>query len=183
MPAFPAHAEDIARGLAAQHGFPPKNEARPPIDTDLAAIGQELALSHDMFRCNSCHSVGADAPVVAGQLADAEHQLGEASLRTLAAADTETINFAHIPDRLRRSYFDRFTLDPQRILLGTQMPQYALDYEAPPRTDPPHQPGKRKSSIPHILDGDMGRQFDAIWHFMRSLLASSDSGSGFNTDE
>jgi hypothetical protein len=25
------------------------------------------------------------------------------------------------------------------------------------------------SSIPHILDGDMSRQFAALWHFMRSL--------------
>ena len=135
MPAFPAQAENIARGLAAQHGFPPVNGDRSPVDSVLAATGRKLALSDDLFRCNSCHSVGADGP--------------------LAGPDMETINFAHIPDRLRRGYFDRFILDPHRILPGTQMPQYAMD--------------DGTSGIPHSLDGDMARQFDAIWHFMRSL--------------
>ncbi len=135
MPAFPAYAGNIAKGLAAQHGFPPIDESRPQFDADLAVIGRELALSDDMFRCNSCHGVGANEP--------------------LAGADTETINFAHIPARLRRSYFDRFVLDPQRIMPGTQMPQFSDD--------------DGRSSIPHVLDGEMSEQLNAIWHFMRSL--------------
>jgi mono/diheme cytochrome c family protein len=135
MPVFPAEAENMARGLAAQHGFPSEEVDESPIDSDLAAVGQKLALSENLFRCNTCHGVGGDEP--------------------LAGADTETINFAHIPERLRRSYFDRFTRDPQRILPGTQMPQYVTD--------------DGKSTVPDILSADVDQQFDAIWQFMRSL--------------
>jgi len=135
MPAFPAEAENMAHGLAAQHGFPPEDADQPPIDSELAAAGRELALSENRFRCNSCHGVGADGP--------------------LAGADTETINFAHIPERLRRGFFDRFTRDPQRTLPGTQMPQYVTD--------------GGKSTVPDVLNADVDQQFDAIWQFMRSL--------------
>ena len=73
----------------------------------------------------------------------------------LAGVDTETINFAEIPDRLRKAFFHRFTLDPQSILPGTQMPQYVDD--------------DGTSTVVGVLDGNIDQQFDALWHFMRSL--------------
>ncbi|MFP6616775.1 MAG: hypothetical protein VCB26_10255, partial [Candidatus Hydrogenedentota bacterium] len=135
MPAFKSRAENIAIGLAAQHGYSGDNPVETDRDAKLAALGRDLALSEDKFRCNACHGMGDALP--------------------LAGADTETINFAEIPERLRRSFFHRLTLDPQSILPGTQMPQYVDDDGA--------------STIANVLDGDIDQQFDALWHFMRSL--------------
>ena len=135
MPAFSAQSAFLAEGLAAEHGYPPAEEVEPEVDLTLAKTGEELALSEAMFRCNSCHGVGDTEP--------------------LAGADTETINFVHIPERLRRGYYDRFTKDPQRVLPGTQMPQYVVE--------------DGQSTISNVLDGDANQQFDAIWQFMRTL--------------
>jgi mono/diheme cytochrome c family protein len=135
MPGFPHHGEKLAQGLAALHGFPPATAGNIEPDLELAAIGKELATNDEMFRCNTCHGMGSKLP--------------------LAGADTETINFKHIPDRLRNSFFHRFLLDPQRTLPGTQMPEYVDDDGV--------------STITNVLDGDIEKQFDAIWQFMLSL--------------
>jgi len=135
MPGFPNHGEKLARGLNAMHGFGPSERDTSEADEKLAAIGKNLATNDEMFRCNTCHGIGDALP--------------------LAGADTETINFKHIPERLRKPFFHRFLLDPQRTLPGTQMPEFADDDGA--------------STISGILDGDVEKQFDAIWQHMRSL--------------
>ncbi|MFP6582627.1 MAG: hypothetical protein VCD00_08730, partial [Candidatus Hydrogenedentota bacterium] len=137
MPEFASRAENIATGLAAQHGYGPEKADTSEVNSKLSAIGRELALDEDKFRCNSCHGIGEDLP--------------------LAGADTETINFGEIPKRLRKDFFHRFTLDPQSILPGTQMPQFVND--------------DGSSTIAGVLDGDISQQFDAIWEFMRSVDA------------
>jgi hypothetical protein len=138
MPGFPHYAEPLAVGLAAMHGFPPSKADTSEPDLDLAAIGKELATNDEMFRCNTCHGMGNELP--------------------LAGADTETINFRNIPDRLRKPFFHRFLLDPQRTLPGTQMPEYSND--------------DGDSTIANVLDGDIQKQFDAIWNYMLTLSSS-----------
>ena len=135
MPHFNIDAELFARGLAAQHGFGPESAESSGPDIELAKIGAELALSEERFRCNACHGVGKEKP--------------------LAGSDTETINFADIPSRLRQDFFHRFTKDPQRILPGTQMPSFVND--------------NGSGTITDILDGDAHEQFQSIWEYMRTI--------------
>ncbi len=73
----------------------------------------------------------------------------------LAGPDTETIPLERITDRLRKDFYDRFLLDPQAILPGTMMPRYTTDSGG--------------SVLKEPFDGDAARQFDAIWHYLRSV--------------
>ena len=140
MPGFPAYAEGLAKGLAAEHGFGPQSEALAPADGDLARLGRDLAGAESGFNCVSCHSMG--------------------SQKALAGEDTETINFALVPERLRRSYYERFLTDPPRLLPGTKMPQFIN----PDRT----------TALKDILDGDADRQFDALWNYFVQLNATTE---------
>ena len=135
MPGFSAHAEGIAAGMVLQHGF---STAPPPPETavaDLAAVGREL-VQMDRLGCFACHGLG-----------------DEPALGTEAAQ--ETINFRHVTERLRREFYDRFLLDPQRVLPGSMMPSFVDE--------------RGRSSITDIEGGDARRQFDAIWHLMLEL--------------
>src|SRR5262249_43850136 len=42
MPAFKSRARWLAEGLAAQHGYPRRSPAEPPVDMELAKLGQKL---------------------------------------------------------------------------------------------------------------------------------------------
>lgn len=77
----------------------------------------------------------------------------------LAGADTLTINFAYVPARLRKEYFDRYVQDPLRLLPGTMMPKFVND--------------QGLTGITAYYGGEARRQFEAIWHFMRTITASS----------
>ena len=81
------------------------------------------------------------------------HAVGEKG--ALSGPASEAINFKYTPERLRRHYFERFVRDPKRVLPGTMMPQFVDEEGHTPFSD--------------ILEGDANRQFDAIWHFMRTL--------------
>jgi hypothetical protein len=67
------------------------------------------------------------------------------------AFDHRGIDFPFVTKRLQYDYYHRWMLGPQRIDPSTKMPQFA---------------GQPK---PNILDGDAHEQFDAIWHYLRSL--------------
>ena len=84
------------------------------------------------------------------------HPVG--SHAALAGPDTETIPLERITDRLRKDFYDRFLLDPQAILPGTMMPRYTTDSGG--------------SVLQEPFDGDAARQFDAIWHYLRSVESS-----------
>ena len=131
MPAFPAHAEGIAEGLAQQHGFGPSQFERRSVDEDLARIGKQLTSASQGFNCAACHAIGDQ--------------------QALAGADTVTINFRHVPERLRPAYYHRYISNPSRVLPGTQMPTF-LNSDG-------------GSSIDSVFDGDAKRQFDAIWEY------------------
>ena len=135
MPSFPQHAPLLAEGIAAQHGYSDASEPTTPIDPPNVTLGKNLAIGEDKFRCNTCHAVGA-SPALAG-------------------VDTETINFTLISQRLRKSYYERFTLDPQRAMPGTQMPRFA-DNEG-------------NSPLTEVLEGDIRKQYEAIWEYLLSL--------------
>ena len=134
MPAFPAYAPGLAQGLALDHGLEAPAPKLPPVDAELAKAGRAL-IQKGAFACVDCHAVGAQA--------------------ALAGADTVTINFAHVPARLRKEYFDRYVQDPLRLLPGTMMPKFVNE--------------QGLTGVTTYYGGDARKQFEAIWNYMRTI--------------
>jgi mono/diheme cytochrome c family protein len=132
MPGFPARAKMLAEGLAASHGCPPMQPPPGKPDEKLAEIGRTLAGKAGGFSCIQCHSVGDQ--------------------KALAAFEAPAINFGHVTDRLTREYYDRWVYNPQRVLPGTRMPQFADN--------------NGKSALKDIQGGDARKQYDAIWNYL-----------------
>ncbi|MEX2175657.1 MAG: c-type cytochrome [Pirellulaceae bacterium] len=140
MPAFPGYAEQLAAGLAAEHGIAPAG-AHPdeqPHDSRLALVGDRLTRKGGGLDCRSCHAVGKDQPV--------------GDDRTKVAPG---INFAHTRARMRGEFYRRYLLDPPRYDITTRMPKLSAD--------------GRTTQATSILDGSAPRQFDAIWHFLQTV--------------
>ena len=111
MPGFSARAKLLAEGLAAMHGLPAKTLAEPPIDNELAKLGQKLVGKDGGFSCVSCHGVGG--------------------LAAMDVFESEGINFAHSYERLLRDYFYRWMRAPLSIDPQTKMPVYFEDGKSP----------------------------------------------------
>ena len=69
--------------------------------------------------------------------------------------ERQGVNFKVAQKRLRRDYYMRWMLDPLRIDPDSRMPKFA--------------DAKGKTAFSDVLDGDAKRQFDAIWHWFRTL--------------
>jgi len=134
MPKFPAQAEGLAHGLAAMHGYGPDAEKPAKQDAELAAIGKQLSGADSGFGCVQCHAI-----------ADRE---------ATSVFESQGVNFMYVRERLRKDYFDRWTMNPARIDPQTKMPKYADDEGRSPFTD--------------ILDGDAVKQYDAIWEYLKA---------------
>ncbi len=131
MPRFRSRAALLARGLAAMQGLSGAPEIRAKPDLQLVAIGRRL-VGRRGFSCNLCHAIGAAPPV--------------------EVFEAQGVNFAYVSERLRRDFFRRWLMNPQRIEPGTRMPTIAdedglTDYH-------------------EILDGSAERQFGAIWNYL-----------------
>jgi len=111
MPGFKARAQLIAEGLAALHGFGPKAPAEPPIDSELAKLGQKLVGKDGGFSCVSCHGV--------------------AGLAATDVFDSEGINLAFSYDRLLPDYYYRWMRNPLAIDPQTKMPVYFEEGKSP----------------------------------------------------
>ena len=115
MPAFPKYAADFAIGLAMTHGFPPQTPAEPPLDVELAKVGQKLIGVDGGFSCISCHSVG--------------------TAKAAQVFESEGINFSYAVERIQRAYYERWTRNPLRIDPQTKMPVYFQDDGSSPLPD------------------------------------------------
>jgi mono/diheme cytochrome c family protein len=108
MPAFPSYAEGLARGFAAQHGYPPETPTLPPVDENAAEAGRQML---GEASCDTCHAVngagGAPSAALAG------------------------IDFAHVAERLQYAYFDRWMRHPQRVDPKTPMPAFFSGNSSP----------------------------------------------------
>jgi mono/diheme cytochrome c family protein len=104
MPAFPAYAEGLARGLAMEHGYPPHTPAEPPVDSEAVTIGRQLVSASAGFACVSCHGVG--------------------SFRTPTVTEGMGVNLAQSGARLQRDFFVRWLRQPALIDPQTKMPVY-----------------------------------------------------------
>ncbi len=109
MPAFPAYAEAIAHGIAAEHGLEPTRAESRAIDAELAAAGRELIGSTGLD-CRQCHALG-DAPPTGDK-------------NTLLAPG---INFSLVKNRVQSDFYHRWMLDPPRYDTNTRMPKLAPD--------------------------------------------------------
>jgi mono/diheme cytochrome c family protein len=108
MPAWPARAELLARGLAAEHGYSPSTPPYPPPDEPMAAVGQKLIGTVGGFSCVQCHAVGAAPPN--------------------APFEAPALNLRHVTARLRKDYYHRWMLNPIKVDPATKMPAFA-DFE------------------------------------------------------
>ena len=111
MPSFKSRATLLANGLAAQHGYSPHAPAEPPIDMDLAKIGQKLIGKDGGFSCISCHGVG--------------------NMEALEVFESEGINFAYSSERLLPEYYRRWVRNPLAIDAQTKMPVYFEEGKSP----------------------------------------------------
>ncbi|HSG71899.1 MAG TPA: hypothetical protein VLA12_15895, partial [Planctomycetaceae bacterium] len=137
MPSFPAWADDLSQGLAAQHGYSPEPLIEP-YRPDQVALGEILIGKTGGLDCRQCHAVG-DRPATG----DEKTQLALG------------INFRLINDRVRKSYYDRFVLDPPRYAPGTRMPKLSAD-------------GKT-TGVRRIYNGDAHKQFEALWNLIQQV--------------
>tara|TARA_R110002049_G_scaffold47902_1_gene138377 strand:+ start:66162 stop:70448 length:4287 start_codon:yes stop_codon:yes gene_type:complete len=103
MPAFPAYAQTLAKGLALEHGVDPHALADHAFDPALAEIGEALTLQTGLD-CRQCHAIGELQP--RGDK-DTKIALG--------------INFAQIRERMRPDAYHRFMIDPPRYDINTRM--------------------------------------------------------------
>ena len=104
MPAFPARASGLAKGLALLNGHSPVTPKEPAIDAEKAKIGRKLVSANGGFFCFSCHAIG--------------------SLKPAQVFDAQGINLAEVGDRLLPEYFRRWMSNPLRVDPQTKMPAY-----------------------------------------------------------
>ena len=105
MPAFPARATDLARGLALQHGFAPVSPPHGPADIEMAKNGMKLSGAAGGFQCVACHGIGEMKPT--------------------SVFEAPGINFMYVEQRMRKHYYDRWVIAPMRIHKETKMPSFA----------------------------------------------------------
>ena len=104
MPAFPARASGLAKGLALLNGQSAVTPQEPPVDPEKAKVGRKLLSANGGFFCFSCHAIG--------------------SLKPAQVFDAQGINLAKVGDRLLPEYFRRWMRNPLRIDPQTKMPAY-----------------------------------------------------------
>ncbi len=97
MPGFGVYGKPMARGLAAQHGFPPEPVDTSEPDPELGRAGKKIV---KRLNCYSCHGAGDKKPTT---------------------FEVAGINFFKSARRLRREYTIRWLLNPERIRPDTQM--------------------------------------------------------------
>ena len=115
MPAFPATAELLAKGLTMSHGRPPITPEPAEVEGPTVEDGEKLMGMDGGFNCIQCHSVGS-APAV-------------------AVFEAPGINLGYAYQRLQKDYFHRWMLNPLRFEPTTRMPKFAQDDGNTPLTD------------------------------------------------
>jgi mono/diheme cytochrome c family protein len=135
MPGFGAPGVGIANGLSYQHGFPLSDLPEQPAAKDTVDAGHKLVGADGGFNCIQCHGVKDQAAT--------------------SVFEAPGINLAYSPERLRKSFYQRWMLAPLRIDAETKMPKFSEDAASTQITD--------------VLDGKADKQFDAIWQYLRTV--------------
>jgi len=130
MPKFaPEAIEGLAEGLIAADGLPASdaNVSQVAVDAESREAGRQL-VGRFGFNCVSCHDI-----------------------RGRTGTGTRGPDLAGVTRRVRREWFDRWLLDPQRITPGTRMPTVFFG---------------GKSAAPKWLGGDPHLQIAALWDYL-----------------
>ena len=136
MPGFSYHSKIITDGLAMMHGINPKLTVEvSKSDPSIVETGKALVQTNGGFACITCHGVGEK--------------------RATGGVPIESINFSIVTKRLRKDYYHRFLINPQRIIEDTMMPRYADD--------------SGKTFLTNFYEGDSKKQFDAMWEYFESV--------------
>ena len=137
MPAYEKYAKNISEGLSMLHGFGANDNYGEQIfnDNEIRIIGEELT-SIKGYSCVTCHGVG--------------------DVGAKGGIPVQSINFKMVPQRLRKIYYHRFMINPQRIIYGTSMPKYTIE-------------DGTKTWLDSKYEGDSYKQFDSIWEYMNSI--------------
>jgi mono/diheme cytochrome c family protein len=104
MPAFASRAELLAKGLSFEHGYPATIPDEPPVNPELAAIGQRLSGRVGGLSCNQCHAINRSPALV--------------------PFDSPAPNFMYVAQRLRKDFYHRWMRNPQVFQPGTKMPTF-----------------------------------------------------------
>jgi cytochrome c2 len=78
------------------------------------------------------------------------------AFRTESLPGTIGIDIADIGMRVQREWFEAFLLNPASLKRNTRMPTFFPD---------------GKSSVPHVLDGNVGRQIESLWGYLNAANA------------
>ena len=105
MPKFAQHAETLAAGLNASHGFSP--EADKTVPGNQHETGSTL-IPPTGFACNICHAVG--------------------DTQAVAPFAAPGLNLQLAGERLRHEYYLRWMLNPQRAEPATPMTRFSSDH-------------------------------------------------------
>ncbi len=100
MPGFGPYGPGLARGMAAQHGYPPERISYASDSLERARKGKQIVSD---LNCYSCHGAGDREP------------------NTFEVAG---INFFKSGERLHRQFAIRWTLAPGRVRSDTGMPAF-----------------------------------------------------------
>jgi hypothetical protein len=103
------------------------------VDDAESKLGRKLVSSDGGFSCIACHAVG---------------EFGATQVFESAG-----VNFAYTGERVLRSYFDRWLMNPTLIDPQTKMPVYFSDYPQSPLTE--------------VHGGDASKQINAVWEYLK----------------
>ena len=112
MPAFPAYAQALSSGLAAEHGLSATAEQPKPLDPEAIELGRQLTLKDRGLDCRQCHALDRSA-------VQQDH-------------NAQGIGLLEVKDRLRYDFYDRWVLDP--LPPSTRGPRCL---SSPPMAKPP----------------------------------------------
>jgi cytochrome c2 len=107
MPAFPAYAQALSIGLAAEHGIGSDATPHESLDPQTIELGRQLTLKDRGLDCRQCHTLDRSA--------------------VLQEHNAQGIGLLEVKDRMRYDFYRRWVLDPLRIDPGTKMPKFAAD--------------------------------------------------------
>jgi mono/diheme cytochrome c family protein len=134
MPAFASRAGLLAEGLALGAGVHDESVVAAAADPEQVKLGEQL-IGPQGFACVACHGIKDQKP--------------------LAVFEGQGINFAYTVPRVRREYYHRWMLDPQRLDPTSIMPRYAGEDGTTPLKD--------------LLGGSATNQFNAIWQYLGTV--------------
>jgi mono/diheme cytochrome c family protein len=148
MPSFPRIARIVADGIALEHGIDESadepeigSEAEPePADVE---TGKRLASDSGGLSCVTCHSIGR--------------------VPARMRLHFGVVDLVQARSRLRREFYRRWMLSPQRIDPRTPMPQFADE--------------DGRTALLDVLDGDANAQFHAIWAYLDAEIRTSSSAT------